>query len=165
MEVLIVKPIIQQKEKDSLQLAENLKKAKSFLVFEYQGLDAKQSTLLRKKLHAANAKMFVAKNNILNRAFAAASINQVSEISGPNALIIGFEDEIAPFKEIAEIIKINKNIKYKIGLIENDLIKPEQLASLAAIPSREGLYSMLLSCLQASISNLARGIKAVGESK
>lgn len=160
-----MKAIIQKKETLSKELAEDLKKAKSIILFEYLGLNAKTITALRKKLHANNAKMYVQKNNIFTRALSLANISGFGEISGPNAMLVAFGDEIAPFKEINEVIKINSFVKYKNGKLANDMINATKLSSIASIPGREGLLSMLLSCLQASIRNLAYGIKAVGEHK
>jgi large subunit ribosomal protein L10 len=163
--VLIVKTVIQEKETLSKELASNLAKAKSIVLFEYLGLNARELTLLRKKLHAVNAIMYVSKNNIYTRALALAKITGFNDISGPNALLISMGDEIAPFKEINELMKIHKFIKFKNGLLESNIIGADKLATIANIPGRNNLYSMLLSCLQASIRNLAYGIKAVGEHK
>jgi large subunit ribosomal protein L10 len=160
-----MKQIIEKKETLSKELAEDLKKAKAIILFEYLGLNAKTLTALRKKLHTANAKMYVQKNNIFRRALALANVEGFGEISGPNALLVAFGDEIAPFKEINEVIKIHNFVKYKNGRLVNDMVSASKLASIANIPGREGLLSMLLSCLQTSIRNLAYGIKAVGEHK
>jgi large subunit ribosomal protein L10 len=160
-----VKTIIQAKENDVQSLAKILHEAKSIIVFEYLGLNAKTLTALRKKLHATNAKMFVAKNNIYNRALDLAKLQGFNQLQGPNAILIGGNDEIAPFKELHEIMKTHKFVKYKDGILESNHISTNQLEKIANIPGREGLLSMLLSCLQASIRNLAYGIKAVGERK
>lgn len=165
LEVLIVKAIIQQKETTSKALAEKISQAKSIIVFEYLGLTAKELTSLRKKLHAVNAKIYVAKNNIYSRAFTIAKIEGFSSMQGPNALLIASGDEVAPFKEIYDIVKTHKFVKYKDGVLESNHIAASQLAQIASIPGREGLLSMLLSCLQASIRNLAYGIQAIGEHK
>ncbi|MDR0739270.1 MAG: 50S ribosomal protein L10 [Mycoplasmataceae bacterium] len=160
-----MKIIIQEKENDAQSLTKILSEAKSIIVFEYLGLSAKTLTALRKKLHATNARMFVAKNNIYNRAFGLAKLQGFNQLQGPNAILIGGNDEIAPFKELHEIMKTHKFVKYKDGILESNHIPNSELDKIASIPGREGLLSMLLSCLQASIRNLAYGIKAVGEHK
>ncbi|MDR0857107.1 MAG: 50S ribosomal protein L10 [Mycoplasmataceae bacterium] len=160
-----MKEIITQKAQLSNDLAEDLKKAKSFLVFEYMGLTAKEITSLRKKLHEANAKMYIAKNNIFNRAVKLSGNEGFEEITGPCSIIASFGDEIAPFKEIYDIIKAHSFIKYKDGIIESNHIPANRLEALSTMPNREGLYSMLLSCLQASVRNFLYGLKAVGETK
>lgn len=160
-----MKTIIQAKEQESKKIAEYLTKAKSILIFEYLGLTAKELTALRKKLHVANAKMYVSKNNIYNRAIGLAKLEGFAPLQGPNAILIAEGDAIVPFKELHEIMETHAFVKYKDGILESNHIAPSELAKIASIPGREGLLSMLLSCLQASIRNLAYGIKAVGEHK
>ena len=52
-----------------------------------------------------------------------------------------------------------------VDIIGKETILPEQLATIANVPSRNGLYSMLLSCLQGPIRNFLYGLKSVGEKK
>lgn len=160
-----MKAIIAKKEANSSSLSEELKTCKSFLVFEYLGLNAKETTSLRRSLHDANAKMYVAKNNIFNRAMKLAGVDKLGEVSGPNALIVSKGDEVAPFKEINEIVKKHSFIKFKGGILDGQVISADSLSQIASIPGRNGLYSMLLSCLQAPIRNFLYGLKAVSESK
>jgi large subunit ribosomal protein L10 len=160
-----MKPVIELKEQETVELVNFIKESKSLLVFGYNALDAKSSTQLRKQLHAQGAKVYIKKNNILNRAFKNAGINDFNEIHGPSAIIIASGDEIAPFKEISIVISDGVNITFKGGILENKFINASQLAAIASLPTREGLYSMLLSCLQGSLRNLMYGIKAVGEKK
>lgn len=160
-----MRPIIEKKAALSDQYKQMFSDAKSILVFEYQGLSAKDLTILRRKLHNGGAKMYVLKNNIASRAFAGAGINEFNNITGPNAIIIANQDEIIPFKEVYELNKEHSFIKLKGGYLEKKFIPSEAIADLANIPSREGLYAMFLSCLQAPIRNFLYGIKAVGESK
>ena len=108
--------------------------------------------------------MYVAKNNIFNRAFKLANV-PLAELSGPNAIIVAHGDEVIPFKEIHKLMNTYKQVVYKCGIIGNETILPEQLATIANIPSRNGLYSMLLSCLQGPIRNFLYGLKSVGEKK
>lgn len=158
------KAIIEQKAKKTEEVVKKLKDAKSFLVFEYLGLTVKEVTEMRAKLHADGAQMEVLKNNVLNRALKAANVS-VDECKGPNAVIICNDDEVCAFKAVAEIAKKRDFVKFKFGFLENQIIKPDQLASIAAIPGRKGLYSMLLSCLTGNLRNLLYGLKAVGEKK
>ncbi|MDR0340662.1 MAG: 50S ribosomal protein L10 [Mycoplasmataceae bacterium] len=159
------KNIIAQKEKSVSELAKVISSSKSLLFFDYLGLTGAKITLLRKKLHKFNAKMYINKNNIFNRAVKAANISNFPDISGLSALIIANGDEIAPFKELYEITKESKTVKFKAGLLENNIVKESEFAATANLPDRNALYSMLLSCLQGNIRNLACGIQAVGEQK
>lgn len=161
----IVKAIIQEKINEVEALVKDFKDAKSILAFEYHTIPAKTITELRCKLHKNNAKMYVAKNNIFNRAFKLANITSFGELSGPNAIIIAHGDEIIPFKEIHKLMDNFKQVVYKNGILDKETILPEQLTQIANIPSRNGLYSMFLSCLQGLIRNFLYGLKSIGEKK
>lgn len=158
------KAIIEKKAKATEEFVDKIKKAKSFLVFEYLGLTVKELTEMRANLHKEGASIEVVKNNILNRAFKANKI-EVEECKGPNAVIICNDDEVCSFKAVADIAKKRNFVKFKFGYLENQIIKPDQLAQIAAIPGRKGLYSMFLSCLTASLRNFLYGLNAVGKTK
>jgi len=157
--------IVATKEQKVNELVEVLKNCKSFLFFEYLGLNAKQSEQLRRDLHNGDAKMYVMKNNIFNRALAAAGITGLEEIAGPCALVVSKTDEVLPFKEINKLMKDCKFIHYKTGYLEGNVIGVDKLSTLANLPSKNDLLSMLCSVLQGSIRNLAYGLKAVADSK
>jgi len=160
----VSKAIIEQKAKATEEFVNELKGAKSFLVFEYLGLTVKQLTEMRSKLHAEQAKVEIVKNNVLNRALKANNI-AVDACKGPCAVIICNGDEVCAFKAIADIMKKANFVKFKFGYLENQIVKQDQLAQIASIPGRNGLYSMLLSCLTAGIRNFLYGLKAIGETK
>lgn len=158
------KAIIEQKAKATDEFVAKIKGAKSFLVFEFLGLTVADLTAMRSKLHAEGASIEVVKNNVLNRAMKANNI-EVEDCKGPNAVIICNGDEVCSFKAVSEITKKKTFVKFKFGYLENQIIKPDQLAQIASIPGRNGLYSMLLSCLTAGIRNFLYGLNAVGKTK
>ena len=49
--------------------------------------------------------------------------------------------------------------------MEGAYVSQEQVKELAALPGREGMYSMLLSVLQAPIRNLAYVTSQIAEGK
>ena len=148
------------------EVAESLKAAKSFVVFEYLGLTASQMTNLRAELHKNGGKLCVLKNNILDRAIQSSGIIGFENlITGPNAIAVGFEDEITPFKAISEVSKQAEVVKVKGAYLENAFVDTNKFKEIASIPGREGLYSMFLSCLQSPIRSFLYALKAVSETK
>lgn len=155
------KKIIELKIEKTANCVEKIKKAKSFLIFEYFGLDVKKMTKIRTKIHEKKASISIIKNNILNRALNEAKIENVPEMVGPNAIMFCNDDEIIGFKTLYEVMKDNKKVKYKFGYLENKIVTNEQLPVIASIPSKDGLYSMILSCLLGPIKKLLYGLKAI----
>ncbi|MDR2462000.1 MAG: 50S ribosomal protein L10 [Mycoplasmataceae bacterium] len=159
-----MKLIVEKKAQTVETMIAELKKAKSFALFNFASLSAKEITTFRRKLHNGNAKMFIAKNNIYNRALQLSNY-QVEKCSNSTALIIGYEDEIVPFKELSEVIKNNQKAQFIFGFLDGQKIDNNKFKVISSLPGRDGLYSMFLSCLQAPLRNFLYGIKAVGERK
>ncbi|MDR2846932.1 MAG: 50S ribosomal protein L10 [Mycoplasmataceae bacterium] len=159
------KEVLQQKQSEVEAITTVLKSAKSFLVFDYLGINAKELTLLRKKLHDGGAKLFIAKNNVFNRAIKNIGVEGFSEMSGPTALIVSTGDEIVSFKLIHELAQKHQFIKYKDGILENAHIAPSALSKIASIPGRQQLYSSLLSCLQGTLRNFLYTLTAYANTK
>lgn len=161
-----MKDIILKKENQVKEISELVNKSKSFILFEYQGLNASDITSLRKSLYSQGSKMKVLKNNIIDRAFKSCSINDFENmLAGPNAILFALEDELSIFKALDEVAKEHDFIKIKGGYFNNKYVSPAEIKALAAIPGREGLYSMLLSCLTAPIRKVLYAFKAVSETK
>lgn len=157
---------IQAKEVQVQSITNDLKQAKSFIVFEYSGLTAKNITALRSELHKSGSKMYVLKNNILRRALKEAGINDFEgKVNGPNAIAIAFEDEISPIKSVNNLAKEFDVVNLKGAYIENTFADESKIKQLANIPGRDGLYSMFLSCLQSPIRGFLYAVKAVSETK
>ncbi len=160
-----MKDIIVSKQKQVSDLSTLMTNCKSFVVFEYRGLTARTMTSLRSKNTADGSKTVIVKNNILRRAAIELKISEFEKISGPNAIIVGLEDELSVFKNIVDITKEYNFVIIKGGYFEKKYIDAEQVIALAQIPSRNGLYSMLLSCLESPIKNFMYGLKAVADTK
>ena len=160
------KDAIIAKEKKVQSIKDELSKSNSFIIFEYSGLDAMTLTTLRTELHNSNSKLYVLKNNILKRALKEAKIDGFDDmLIGPNAIAMSFGDEIAPFKYVNNVAKEFNVVKLKMGYIDNSIANIDKIQQLANIPSKAGLYSMLLSCLQSPIRNLMYAFKAISDNK
>ncbi|MGL5591653.1 MAG: 50S ribosomal protein L10 [Mycoplasmoidaceae bacterium] len=160
-----MKKIIQFKESEVNKISDLMKSSASFLIFEYQGIDAHDMTAVRKEMLKSDASLHVIKNNILNRSLKKAGFEGFGELVGPNAIAFGNSDEIAPLKIINNLSKTNDCIKFKGSVIENKFIDAEKSIAISKLPNREGLYSMLLSCLTAPIRGVLYALKAVEETK
>jgi large subunit ribosomal protein L10 len=62
-------------------------------------------------------------------------------------------------------MKENNVVKYTIGYFDHNSVGEKEFKTIASLPSKDALLSMLLSCLQGNIRNLAYGIKAIGDKK
>ena len=142
------------------------KDAAAVVVVDYRGLTVEQVTELRKQLREAGIEMRVIKNSILSRAANAAGFEGMDDVfKGPTAIAFSNEEVVAPAKIIAEFAKTAEALEIKGGIISGKISSVEEINTIATLPNREGLLSMLLSVLQAPVRNTALAIKAVAEQK
>ena len=154
--------IIAQKEKEVNELAEKIKAAKIVLLTDYRGITVDGVTGLRAELRKANSEYKVIKNNITKRALEAAGIEELEEkLEGPTAVIMTSGDYLEPTKVIYNFTKDHDFYKIKGGVIEGKVMTAEEIITLAKLPSREQLLSMLAGALLENISKLAIALDQV----
>ncbi|MCM3293711.1 50S ribosomal protein L10 [Paenibacillus sp. MER 180] len=156
--------VIEAKQQAVQDIAEKFRSSATTVVADYRGLTVSQVTELRKQLREAGIEFQVLKNTLVRRATAAAELSELDEVlSGPTAIAFSREDAVAPAKILNDFAKKNEALEIKGGVVEGRVVDVDQIKALAALPSREGLLSMLLSVLQAPMRNFALAVKAVAE--
>ena len=157
--------ILNQKKEEVSKLAAEMKEAKIILLTDYRGINVTDVTNLRTDLRNVNAKYTVIKNNITRRALAECGIEGLDDkLVGPTAVIMSNEDYLEPAKAIYNFSKNNDYYKiYKIkgGVIEGKVMTAEEIITLAKLPSRETLLSMLAGALLGNISKVAVALDQV----
>ena len=154
--------ILNQKKEEVTKLANEMKEAKLVLLADYRGINVEDVTTLRKDLRNANAKYSVIKNNIIKRALKEAGIEGLEDkLEGPTAVIMTNEDYLEPTKVIYNFTKNNEYYKIKSGVIEGKVMTTEEIITIAKLPSKETLLSMLAGALLANISKLAVALDQV----
>lgn len=146
------------------EISTKINDAASVVLFEYHGLSVKDFELLRTQLRQEGVDVKVYKNRLTKIAVSKTGHDALSEeLIGPNAIAFSNEDSIAPARIISKFAKTHEVVKIKTGIVENEVVSREVILELASLPSREGLLSMLLSCLQAPIRDTAMIIDALAK--
>ena len=158
--------ILNQKKEEVSKLAEEMKEAKLILLTDYRGINVADDTELRRNLRNANAKYTIIKNNITRRALAECGIEGLDEkLEGPRAVVISKEDYLEPSKVIYKYSKDNEFYQIKGGVIDGKVMTTEEIITLAKLPSRETLLSMLAGALLGNISKVAVALNEVKKQK
>ena len=158
--------ILNQKKEEVKKLAEEMKEAKLILLTDYRGINVENDTTLRKDLRNANAKYSIIKNNITKRALAECGIEGLDDkLEGPTAVVLSNEDYLEPSKIIYNFTKNNEYYKIKGGVIDGKVMTAEEIITLAKLPSRETLLSMLAGALLGNISKIAVALNEVKKQK
>lgn len=157
---------IVKKQQEVDLVVEKIQNSASIVVVDYLGLTVEQVTDLRKQLREAGVEFKVIKNTIMRRALEKLEVDYHKEVfQGPTAVAFSAEDAIAPAKILSDFAKKADVLQLKGGVVEGKIASKEEIESIAKLPNREGLLSMLLSVLQAPVRNVAYAVKAVAEAK
>ena len=158
--------ILEQKKKEVSELAAKIKEAKVVLLTDYRGINVSDVTELRTKLRNVEVEYKVIKNNITKRALQECKIEGLEEVlEGPTAVILGNNDYLDACKTIYEYAKDNEFYKIKGGIIDGKVVSVEEIVTLAKLPSKETLLSMLAGALLGNISKLAVALDQVSKQK
>ena len=158
--------IFNQKKEEVSKLAEKMKEAKLILLTDYRGINVESDTKLRKTLREANAEYKIIKNNITRRALAECGIEGLEDkLEGPTAVVLAAEDYLEPSKAIYEFTKNNEYYVIKGGVIDGEVKTAEEIITLAKLPSRETLLSMLAGALLGNVSKFAVALEQVRKQK
>ena len=153
---------IERKQSEVSALSEKIKESKLVLLTDYRGISVEDVTGLRANLRKVDAEYKVIKNNITRRALEEAKIEGLEDLLvGPTAVVLSNGDYLEPLKAVYEYAKNNETYKIKGGVIDGKVMTAEELITLAKLPSRETLLSMLAGALLGNISKLAVALDQV----
>ena len=144
-------------EKKSLVVDEikgKFENAKSVVVFDPRRLNVSEVTELRKDLRESGSDYKLYKNTLAKRAAGSLDINLDEYLEGPSAISFS-SDELAPVKIISDFAKKHEALELKSVIVEGKVVSADELSVYAAIPSREGLLTMLAAGLMGTVKDLS----------
>jgi large subunit ribosomal protein L10 len=123
-------------------IKEKLEGAEAVFFTEYRGLSVKAVQDLRASLREAGADYKVVKMTLAKRAADEAGIDGLDEyLVGPTALAFALSDPVATAKALKEFGKTNEVFVLKAGVLEGNILSPEEVSKLAEIEPREVLLA------------------------
>lgn len=157
--------VLKQKENVVSEVKELVKDTNNFVICEYRGLTVSEISGLRRDLSKLDAKANVYKNSLVSRATKDDFKDLETYLSGPNLYIFLKDPTNGSLKTLTKFSKRNEALVIKGGVIDGNVKDADYIKTLASLPSKEGLVSMLLSVLQAPMRNLAYSLSQVSEKK
>jgi len=128
--------------------------SKVVVLTDYKGIKVEDVTALRRQVREAKGRFKVIKNTLSRKVFKDdkyASFRKL--LKGSSALAFGQEDPIELVKKLTEFTKTNKQLTVRGGLLEGQVLTPEQLTYLASLPSRPVLIAQLMGWLNSPMGN------------
>ncbi len=154
--------VLDQKKQVVEEIRSKIKDAKSIVLVDYRGLTVEEVTELRKKCTQAGVDYKVYKNTMMRFAFKEEGYEGFNEfLAGPNAIAISHNDVVAPAKITSEFAKDHKNLEFKAGIVEGEIVDVDKIKAIGELPSKEVLLTQLVIALNSPISKFARTIQAI----
>ena len=145
--------ILKQKQAVIDEIKGHVDSASTIVLFDYRGITDSESKELRRKLRETNSDYKVYKNTLMARAFNL-SIDLNDSLNGPSAFAYG-EDQVAPIKVLTDFAKEHQALKLKVGIIDGEVADQAKLSEYAALPSRDGLLTMLAGSMIGLVKDLS----------
>lgn len=152
-----------QKETFVTELRERVDRAPVMYLTDFTGLDVKAMSTLRRSLKQSGAEYLVVKNRLAMRALAETSdFPDISaSLEGPTGLVFGYEDVVSPAKTVSDFAKEHDDKPvFKLGVMDRQVLQPEQIEKLAKLPTREQLLAELAGAMEAPMVALATALGA-----
>jgi len=147
------------------EVKDKFESSSSAVVVEYRGLSVKEVTELRRALLKEGIDFKVYKNSMVERAANDLGYTELTDsLKGPNAFAFS-KDAVAPARVLAKFAKKNDLLVLKGGVVEGKVVDVATIKTLASLPGREGMISMILGMLQSPVRKFAYAISQVAEQK
>lgn len=153
-----------RKEKEQV-ISDLYKKVEGFqavVLTHYRGLNVEQINALRSRLREEKISYHVVKNTLMKLASKGTDLEKVADyFEGPTAIAISLGDPILLAKILSEFMKTQPSLKIKVGLIQGRVVAPEEIKTIAGMPSREVLFAQILGAIQTPGGQLGGGILSI----
>ncbi len=156
--------IIDNKSQVVDEITEVAKSSASFILFDYRGLTAEETTELRRLLRESDSSYKVWKNTLTKRALNSLEYNLDEALEGPSAIAFS-SDAIAPIKALSNFAKEHPALEIKGGIVDGNVTSLDEIKALSTIPSREGLLTMLAGGLIGTVRDLSIALNLLSEQK
>src|SRR5215471_12726461 len=145
------------KKKEELDaLKKDLNEAKNLFVAQFQGMTVSQDTDLRIKIRETKSKYRVVKNTLAKKAAEGTPAEAVAnKFDGSTSIAYNVNDPVSLAKALSAYAKANPLFVFKAGVVEGRVINLADIASIAAMPSKEELIAKLLFLINAPAQRLA----------
>ena len=129
----------------------------------FEKLTVGQDYKLRKTVRNAGGLYKVVKNTLAGIACEGTPAEPILKgLQGMNSIAFTKNDPVALAKALRDYAKDNAAFSFKGGVVEGKVFQVKDIESLAAMPSKEQLFSKLLDVINAPAQQLVTVINAVG---
>jgi len=127
-------------------LSSKLKQATFAVLTDYRGLNVEKITQLRNELRSVSSDYRVTKNTFLKRASRGTALEQLNQFFvGPTAILLSYNDPIAPSKILSKFLENYSELNIKAGFLQGKVLSAEEIKELSILPGRKELLGKVVS--------------------
>jgi large subunit ribosomal protein L10 len=157
---------MQRNEKQNLigALHQKMSKAAIAIAVGYKNINAEATVKLRKTFRDNKVDYKVVKNTLARLAAKGTALEKFTEsLTGPNAIILGYDDVVVPAKVLRDVLRESGDkMTVKAGVVQGNLVDAKGLLALADMPGLPELRGMLVGMISAPASKLVRLLSTPG---
>lgn len=132
-------------------------KAISAVVADYRGLTVNQMTLLRTEARKAGVYLKVVRNTLTRKAFEGTEFACLHDLLvGPLFIALSLNAPSDAARMLKEFVKTFDKLKIKALAVSGKVYSPDQLDSVASLPTRDEAISKLMFVMKAPIEKFVR---------
>ncbi len=142
-------------------MKEDFSRAKAAVITHYKGMTVTELNDLRAALHAMGVSYKVVKNTLARIASEGTPVAPAKEhFTGPVGVAVSFDDPVKVAQGIMKFAGKNDKLKPMAAVVEGKFVDASELKSIASLPPREVLLSMMAGTMSAPMSKMAAALQA-----
>ena len=143
------------------EIKQKLEACGSFVLANYIGLTVEEMNKLRNSLSENSVNFMVVKNRLFGITAKELGIKGLEKhLKGPTAIALLGKDVAAGAKVLVDFNKKAGKLELKAGILNEKLMGPLEIKTLAELPSRNVLLGIVAGTIQAPITSFARVLNA-----
>ena len=152
---------LQEKQAVVAEVSAQVARAQTIVLAEYRGIAVADITRLRANARKSGVYFHVLKNTLARRAVQGTPFEPLGEkMVGPLVYSMS-SDAVAAAKVVFDFAKTNDKLVIKAGAMSGSIMSVEQVAVLAATPSRDELIARLMATMNATTAKFVRTMAAI----
>ena len=149
------------RKKMSSSIQEGVSNKGTTFVVSFRGISSAKMNVLRKDLKRKKADVLVSKTSVSRIALKEAKFDTLSgRVSGQTALVLSNSDASEISKILVNFAKAYEGFVVQGGVLNGDVLNPDQIKTLSDLPTREFLLAKLLGTMSAPMTRFAAGLNA-----
>jgi large subunit ribosomal protein L10 len=144
------------------EIGSRFNSAQTLIVTKYKGLSAQDINDLRKELKKITGEYLVVKDSMAMKALADSANNGIAEfVQGEVGIAMYKSDPGIITKILVKFSKEHEFLKICGGFADGAVLSKQDIAAIAALPSREVLLAKLANVLNSPIQGLAGSLNGI----